>query len=126
MRIKCFNSFNESTVSRVSSHLAKDDMILCLCDLLDEGFIIDVEQLEHIFMFKYTNSNTELKSFYIDSTDDESIDTLLFRTSATYEQLRILDIVKVCCGKLEDISDSFYHAYISFSEHTTTISFSHT
>lgn len=115
--IKKFNEYN-------SSHLSEDDIILCVCDLIDEGFTIDSEQLDHIFMFRY-NSNRELKSFYIDSTDDESIETLLFRTSASYEQIRILDIVKVCCGKLEDMSDSFCQAYIAFTEHTTTISFSH-
>lgn len=122
--IKRFNEYNEYNEYNQYNGLDEQDVVLCICDLLDEGFTIDIEQREHIFVFKYTDSNKEFKSFYVDGTDDESIEVLLFRTAAPYEQTRIVDMVKVCCSKLEDISDSFYQAYISFSEHTTTISFS--
>lgn len=128
MNIKMFNEFTTYTEEELDRQndggwLDEEDVILCICDLLDEGFIFDYQITDggsysgEICLYK--NQEYPNKVLRVINTVGENKQEL--RAILPDDQKRIYDMIEIAVGKLQDVSGVKYSAQVDFAKFGTFV-----
>lgn len=104
-----------------------DDIVLCVCDLLDEGFYLtddlsdlsDNEYDDEIFLHKAGAAVSNYLLYGVVYTSNYQLNKRNF----SKEQEIILELAKSAASKLSDVSGFVYYGEIDFHRYGTNIVF---